>query len=96
MDDFASDTDSDYTSYWRDWVSALRFSLFTFHLSLFNFACLLVGGFWRGVLLGLVVGEACAGVCWNCNILRRENEAGSVMGLCRLGLVRSAALSEVK
>jgi hypothetical protein len=22
MDDFASDTDSDYTSYWRDWVSA--------------------------------------------------------------------------
>lgn len=20
MDDFASDTDSDYTSYWRDWV----------------------------------------------------------------------------
>ena len=21
MDDFASDTDSDYTSYWRDWVS---------------------------------------------------------------------------
>lgn len=23
MDDFASDTDSDYTSYWRDWVSAL-------------------------------------------------------------------------
>jgi hypothetical protein len=25
MDDFASDTDSDYTSYWRDWVSALHF-----------------------------------------------------------------------
>lgn len=23
MDDFASDTDSDYTSYWRDWVSDL-------------------------------------------------------------------------
>ena len=22
MDDFVSDTDSDYTSYWRDWVSA--------------------------------------------------------------------------
>ena len=21
MDDFASETDSDYTSYWRDWVS---------------------------------------------------------------------------
>jgi len=27
MDDFASDTDSDYTSYWRDWVSV---SLFAF------------------------------------------------------------------
>ena len=26
MDHFASDTDSDYTSYWRDWVSK-RFSL---------------------------------------------------------------------
>jgi hypothetical protein len=23
MDDFNSDTDSDYTSYWRDWVSTL-------------------------------------------------------------------------
>ena len=23
MDDFVSDTDSDYTSYWRDWVSAV-------------------------------------------------------------------------
>jgi len=23
MDDFNSDTDSDYTSYWRDWVGAL-------------------------------------------------------------------------
>lgn len=22
MDDFLTDTDSDYTSYWRDWVSA--------------------------------------------------------------------------
>lgn len=25
MDDFASDTDSDYTSYWRDWVSRIFF-----------------------------------------------------------------------
>lgn len=25
MDDFNSDTDSDYTSYWRDWVGALLF-----------------------------------------------------------------------
>lgn len=25
MDDFASDTDSDYTSYWRDWVSECSF-----------------------------------------------------------------------
>ena len=25
MDDFNSDTDSDYTSYWRDWVSAMIF-----------------------------------------------------------------------
>jgi len=23
MDNFASETDSDYTSYWRDWVSNL-------------------------------------------------------------------------
>lgn len=29
MDDFASDTDSDYTSYWRDWVGfCWFFSLF--------------------------------------------------------------------
>lgn len=29
MDDFASDTDSDYTSYWRDWVGfAGFFSIF--------------------------------------------------------------------
>lgn len=27
MEDFASETDSDYTSYWRDWVSRLRFPL---------------------------------------------------------------------
>jgi len=27
MDDFVSDTDSDYTSYWRDWVST-RYILF--------------------------------------------------------------------
>lgn len=25
MDDFNSETDSDYTSYWRDWVSFYRF-----------------------------------------------------------------------
>lgn len=25
MEDFNSETDSDYTSYWRDWVSATRF-----------------------------------------------------------------------
>lgn len=24
MDDFVSESDSDYTSYWRDWVSAER------------------------------------------------------------------------
>ena len=29
MEDFNSETDSDYTSYWRDWVSSiLFFSLF--------------------------------------------------------------------
>jgi hypothetical protein len=27
MDDFNSETDSDYTSYWRDWVSAACISL---------------------------------------------------------------------
>lgn len=26
MDDFNSETDSDYTSYWRDWVRFLNFS----------------------------------------------------------------------
>jgi hypothetical protein len=26
MDDFNSETDSDYTSYWRDWVSLFRSS----------------------------------------------------------------------
>lgn len=38
MEDFASDTDSDYTSYWRDWVSL--------GLSSFGFTggC---GRFWR-------------------------------------------------
>jgi hypothetical protein len=38
MDDFASDTDSDYTSYWRDWVSSLNFSTPFFPI------CLFVGG----------------------------------------------------
>jgi hypothetical protein len=28
MDDFASDTDSDYTSYWRDWVSGFDVLVF--------------------------------------------------------------------
>jgi len=28
MDDFASDTDSDYTSYWRYWVSCSFWSRF--------------------------------------------------------------------
>jgi hypothetical protein len=47
MDDFASDTDSDYTSYWRDWVSDLCFSRF------FPSICLFVGGgFWWGFRLG--------------------------------------------
>lgn len=41
MDDFASDTDSDYTSYWRDWVSA------GFLLSALLLACLLELGFGR-------------------------------------------------
>ena len=27
MDDFNSETDSDYTSYWRDWVSGMFPSL---------------------------------------------------------------------
>lgn len=27
MEDFNSETDSDYTSYWRDWVSGLLFPL---------------------------------------------------------------------
>lgn len=31
MDDFSSGTDSDYTSYWRDWVGNLYFiSLVTY------------------------------------------------------------------
>lgn len=40
MDDFASDTDSDYTSYWRDWVSAL--SLFDIYLAWRSFPSLLL------------------------------------------------------
>ena len=28
MDDFASETDSDYTSYWRDWVSKCSFYMY--------------------------------------------------------------------
>jgi hypothetical protein len=27
MDDFNSETDSDYTSYWRDWVSSKHFHM---------------------------------------------------------------------
>jgi hypothetical protein len=29
MDDFNSETDSDYTSYWRDWVSIPKFCVVT-------------------------------------------------------------------
>lgn len=32
MDDFNSETDSDYTSYWRDWVSAALLTLVNFCL----------------------------------------------------------------
>jgi hypothetical protein len=45
MDDFASDTDSDYTSYWRDWVS-----LFYFSSMILLCLLVLVGGFWWGVV----------------------------------------------
>lgn len=31
MDDFNSETDSDYTSYWRDWVSAFLLSSISLH-----------------------------------------------------------------
>lgn len=30
MEDFNSETDSDYTSYWRDWVSTTLFSMYNF------------------------------------------------------------------
>lgn len=29
MDDFNSETDSDYTSYWRDWVGASFLDIYT-------------------------------------------------------------------
>lgn len=40
MDDFASDTDSDYTSYWRDWVSLIPF----FCVFFWWFEAFLLGG----------------------------------------------------
>ena len=49
MDDFASDTDSDYTSYWRDWVSLFYFS------SMILLVCLFWWGDFGGVLFGSVV-----------------------------------------
>jgi hypothetical protein len=50
MDDFASDTDSDYTSYWRDWVSPLHF-FFRYTACLLEFGSLV--GVWsaRSALL---------------------------------------------
>lgn len=40
MDDFNSETDSDYTSYWRDWVSGLLFPLLIIIISIiFFFSC---------------------------------------------------------
>ena len=41
MEDFASDTDSDYTSYWRDWVGP-------FHASRAFHSLLLLLGSWEG------------------------------------------------
>jgi len=35
MDNFASETDSDYTSYWRDWVSAELLFFFFFSCLIF-------------------------------------------------------------
>ena len=52
MDDLASDTDSDYTSYWRDWVSLFYFS------SMILLVCLFWWGDFGGVLFGSVVCQA--------------------------------------
>ena len=58
MDDFASDTDSDYTSYWRDWVSGI--------FALVSFVWRLLGRLgWEGLLgcfLGL--GRGLVGGLW--------------------------------
>ena len=43
MDEFASDTDSDYTSYWRDWVS---------HQHEFLLRLLVMDGYASGSMLG--------------------------------------------
>lgn len=43
MDDFASDTDSDYTSYWRDWVSLVMFYSLTCFPGLRWGSCLAAG-----------------------------------------------------
>ena len=39
MEEFNSETDSDYTSYWRDWVGWHRYSLFRGALSLYYVSC---------------------------------------------------------
>jgi hypothetical protein len=77
MDDFASDTDSDYTSYWRDWVSVFFLSSF---LSLISLVCWW-GGLLVGVLFWSVVCEACAVAGGDRDILPQEQELGLVMAL---------------
>ena len=56
MDDFASDTDSDYTSYWRDWVSACfaAISYDTMKIAVVEVATI----FWSR-MLGMVRGHLC-------------------------------------
>lgn len=36
MDDYVSETDSEYTSYWRDWVSKPRSLLLTAAMSVYG------------------------------------------------------------
>ena len=43
MDDFASETDSDYTSYWRDWVSPFQFFQYVIQIVLSVFYSLSLG-----------------------------------------------------
>lgn len=38
MEDFNSDSESDYTSYWRDWVGSLFFNFFLFFSLIFFFS----------------------------------------------------------